>query len=233
MAEEPEQGADLQRLRDAVREAVISGHDLQASVRDLMLATFSSSGISPGRIQEVIRATLEGVEAGALVHGGAAGESARRAVAGIEEALMQAAEASSLAIREAAGHASDFARTDLRRAVDELASLEKLFLDTLADTAQAGSAVAKVTFSDIQRHLRYSGSALGEQLAIHVSSLRELLSRSGQERLQSGAQAAGKAAGQLGKFAGAILAGIGKGLADAGTAPAGRRKGDGDGEGDS
>jgi hypothetical protein len=221
MSTEPDTGPDLQRLKTAVREAVETGRDLQARVRDLMLAALSSAGVDIPRIQQVTRTTLEGVDAGASAHGANAGEVARQAVAGIEDALMQAAEASSLAIREAAGHAGDFARSDLKRAVDELASLETLFMDTLADVARAGSATAKATFADIQRHLQHSGTAFGARLASHVGSLREVVARAGQEGLQSGVDAAGKAVEQLGRIAGGFLAGMEKGLTQAGTQTSG------------
>lgn len=216
MATEPETGPDLQRLQAAVREAVESGRDLQARVRDLMLAAFSSTGLDLSRIKQVTRATLEGVDAGAAAHGTDSDSVARQAVAGIEDALMQAAEASSLAIQEAAGHASDFARSDLKRAVNELASLETLFMDTLADVARAGSATAKTTFTDIQGHMQRSGTLFGERLASHVGSLRKVLAQAGEEGLQSGVEAAGKAAEQLGLIAGALLEGLGKGLAQSG-----------------
>jgi len=217
MAAETESKPDLQRLRAAVRETVESGRDLQARVRDLMLAAFRTTGVDLSRIQQVTRATLEGVDAGAASHGAAAGEVAQQAVAGIQDALLQAAEASSLAIREAAGHAGDFARGDLKRAVDDLASLETLFMDTLADVGRAGSATARTTFADIQRHLQHSGTVFGESVARHVGSLREVVARAGQEGLQSGVDAAGKAVEQLGRVAGIFLAGVEKGLAQAGT----------------
>ena len=221
MAAEPDTGPDLLRLKTAVREAVETGRDLQARVRDLMLAAFSSTGVDLSRIQQVTRTTLEGVDAGAATHGADSARVARQAVAGIEDALMQAAEASSLAIQEAAGHASDFARSDLKRAVDELASLESLFIDTLTDVARAGSTTAKITFADIQRHLQHSGTIFGARLATQVGSLREVLSLAGREGLQSGVNTAGKAAEQLGRIAGALLAGMGNGFAQAGTRTSG------------
>jgi hypothetical protein len=196
---------------------VETGRDLQARVRDLMLAALSSAGVDISGIREVTRTALEGVDAGAAVHGADAGKVVRRAVAGIEDALLQAAEVSSLAIREAAGHASDFAQHDLRKAIDELASLEPLFINTLADVARAGSATARTTFADIQRHLQHSGTMFGTRLASHVGSLREVLARTGQESLQSGVEAAGNTARQLGRITGAMLADIGKELAQAGT----------------
>jgi hypothetical protein len=221
MAAEPDTGPDLQRLKSAVRETVATGRDLQASVRDLMLAAFNSTGVDLSRIQQVTRTTLEGVDAGAAAHGADSAAVAQQAIAGIQDALMQAAEASSLAIQEAAGHAGDFARSDLKRAVDELASLESLFMDTLADVTRAGSATAKATFADIQRHLQHSGTIFGERLASQVGSLREVLARAGQEGVQSGVNTAGKAAEQLGRIAGALLAGVEQGLSQAGTRASG------------
>jgi hypothetical protein len=221
MAAEPATGPDLQRLKAAVRDAVETGRDLQARVRDLMLAALSSTGVDLSRIQQVTRTTLDGVDAGVVIHGADAGQVARQAVAGIEDALMQAAEASSLAIQEAAGHAGDFARSDLKHAVDELASLESLFMDTLADVARAGSATAKTTFADIQRHLEHSGTVFGARLASQVGSLRESLALAGQEGLQSGVKTAGKAAEQLGRLAGALLAGMEQGLSRAGPRTSG------------
>jgi hypothetical protein len=173
------------------------------------------------RIQQVTRTTLEGVDAGVAAHGAGSATAARQAVAGIEDALMQAAEASSLAIQEAAGHAGDFARSDLKRAVDELASLESMFMDTLADVVHAGSATAKTTFADIQRHLQHSGTLFGERLASNVGSLREVLALAGRESLQSGVDTAGKAAEQLGRIAGALLAGLEQGFTQAGTRSSG------------
>jgi len=222
MAAEPDTGPDLQRLKSAVQETVASGRDLQARVRDLMLAAFSSTGVDLSRIQQVTRTTLEGVDAGVAAHGSESARVARQAVAGVEDALLQAAEASSLAIQEAAGHAGDFARSDLKRAVDELASLETLFMDTLADVARAGSATAKITFADIQRHLQHSGTLFGERLASNVGSLHEVLALAGREGLQSGVDTAGKVAEHLGRVAGALLAGMQQGVTEAGMRTAGK-----------
>jgi hypothetical protein len=94
-------------------------------------------------------------------------------------------------------------------------------MDTLADVARAGSATAKTTFADIQRHLEHSGTVFGARLASQVGSLRESLALAGQEGLQSGVKTAGKAAEQLGRLAGALLAGMEQGLSRAGPRTSG------------
>lgn len=207
---------ELERLTAAVRDTVASGRDMQARVRDLMIAAFRNAGVSLASMQALTRAALQGVDAGTMDTAGDKGTAARHAVAGIEDALMHAAEASSLAIREAAGHASGFAKTDLKRAIDELASLESLFIDTVTEVARAGSASAAAGFADIQRHLQHSGSTFGERLAEHIGDLQRLLTQTGQEQLQSGAEAAGRAVEQIGRLAGSLLAGIQAGLAGTG-----------------
>lgn len=222
MSDESGAGADLEELKSAVREAVASGRDLQDRVRQLMIASMHSMGVDMSRMQETIRAALEGVEAGISPQD--SGATVRQAVAGIEDALVQAAEASSLAIREAAGHAGEFARDDLKRAIDELATLEQRFIQTLAAAGKAGSQAAQAGFADMQRHLEASGSAFGAQLTTHVGTLRELLAQRGQEGLQAGADAAVKTAEQLGKLAASLLTGIGQGLADGAAAPDGERE---------
>jgi hypothetical protein len=222
MAEQPGTDADLEQLKTAIRETVASGRDLQARVQQLTVASLQRMGVQQSRIQQVIRTALEGVEAGISPQD--SGAAARRALAGIEDALLQVAEASSLAIREAAGRASGFARNDLARAVEDLASLEQLFIETLADVGRAGSSAAQAGFADMQRHLQGSGSVFGERLATHVDTLRELLSRRGQESLQAGADMAVKTAEQLGRLAASMLAGIEQGLAGSETGRDGGRR---------
>jgi len=227
MTEESGERTDLGELQSAVREAVASGRNLQSNVRNLVIATLRSTGVELSEIRKVTRAALEGVGAGIVSH--SSGAEARAAIAGIEDALLQAAEASSLAIREAAGRTTRFARTDLVKAVDELASMDRLFLDTFADVAKAGSDSAQAGFADLQQHIRNSGGAFGEQLAMHVDTLRKLLARTGQEGLQSGAGMAGKAAEQLGRLAASLLTGMETGMsgssaaADRDTGTAGKR----------
>jgi hypothetical protein len=224
MAEPSGTDADLEQLKAAIQETVASGRDLQARVQQLTVASLQQMGVQQSRIQQVIRAALEGIEAGISPQD--SGAAAHQALAGIEGALLQAAEASSLAIREAAGRASGFARNDLARAIEELASLEKLFVETLADVGRAGSSAAQAGFDDMQRHLQGSGSDFGDRLATHVDTLRALLARRGQESLQAGADMAVKTAEQLGRLAASILAGIGQGLAGSETGRGeGTRKG--------
>jgi hypothetical protein len=212
MSEESESDPDLQRLKEAVRHTVASGRDLQSHVSELVFSAMSTAYIDPAHIRRVTRAALEGVDAGAQTGGAGSASVIRKSVAGIEDALLKTAGVSRLAVEEAAGHVEEFSRTDLRRAVDELVSLQDLFVDVLGDVAKAGSKTVAATFADIQRHIRDSGGALGTMLADNTRDLQELFPPTAREGLQAGVDTAGKAVEQLGRMAGGLLAGIARGL---------------------
>ncbi|MGD8312182.1 MAG: hypothetical protein PVJ66_06255 [Gammaproteobacteria bacterium] len=221
MPEKPEQDIDLQRLKAAVHAAVESGVDLQRQVRDLMLAALSSGRLDMPAMREVTRTTLEGVSSAAGIHGDRIPEVIRQSVAGVEEALQKAAEASKLAIQEAAGRTAEFSRNDLSKALDDLAAIEELFLETLGSAASAGSAAAAAVFGDFLSHFHNSGTDIGRQLAGIMAALGEELPPVANEGLRKGLDVAHTTADQLARFASGFLAGIEQGLDSTENRPAG------------
>jgi hypothetical protein len=214
MSEEEKSDPDLLQLKEAVRQTVASGRDLQSHVGELVFSALSTATaqIDPAHLRRVTRSALEGVGEGAQTGGAGSAEVIRKSVAGVEDALLKTASVSRLAIEEAAGHMDEFSKTDLKRAVDELTSLQDLFVNVLGDVAKAGSKTAAVTFADIQRHIRDSGGALGKMLADNARDVQELFPPVARDGLQAGMESAGKAAEQLGRMAGGVLAGIARGL---------------------
>ena len=214
MSAESDSDSDLRQLKEAVRRTVVSGRDLQSDISELVFSALSTATahLDPTHLRQVIRAALEGVGAGVQSTGADAAGAIRKSVAGVEEALLKTAGVSRLAIEEAAGHVEEFSKTDLRRAVDELVSLQELFLNVLGDVARAASKTAAVTFTDIERHIRDSGGAVGALLADNARALHELVPPGLREGLHTGADAAGKAAEQLGRVTGGLLFDIAQGL---------------------
>jgi len=214
MSEESETDPELQRLKAAVRHTVASGRDLQSHISELVFSALSTTTahIDQAHFRRVTRAALEGVGEGAQTDGAGSADVIRKSVAGVEDALLKTAGVSRLAIEEAAGHVEEFSKTDLRRAVDELASLQELFLNVLGDVAKAGSKTAAVTFADIQRHIHDSGGALGTMLADNARDLQERFPPVALDGMQAGMESVGKAAEQLGRLASGVLAGIARNL---------------------
>jgi hypothetical protein len=212
MTEIPEQQADLQDLREAVRKAVQAGGNLQVRIRGIMLSAFSEGHLDQARIRGVTRSVLEGVAAAAESGGGQAAGIVQQAVAGVEDALLKVAEASRLAIQEASGRAAEFSRQDLGNAVDELASLEQLFLEIMGDIARHGTQTAASIFGDLLGHFRNSGTAFGSQVEEIAGELGRLLPQEGRNGMQAGMHMMQGAAERLAQIASGILAEVGSGL---------------------
>jgi hypothetical protein len=208
MSEQSGQGVDRQGLKEAVRAVVESGDHLRRRIRDLMLAAFPSGRLDLSVMREVTGATLEGINDAARVHGDRAREVVGQSVEGVEEALLKAAEASKLAIEEAAGRTAEFSTTDLAKALDDLGAIEALFMDTLSDVAGAGRDTAAAVFSDLLGHFRNSGSDIGRRLADITAGLGIELPPAAGENLQKGFDMAHTTADRLARFAGGFLADI-------------------------
>jgi Family of unknown function (DUF6781) len=208
MSDRSERDVDLQRLKEAVSAVVESGDNLRRRTRDLMLTAFASAHLDLPAMRQVTAATLESIGAAAHVHGDRTREVARQSVEGVEEALLKAAEASKLAIEEAAGRTAEFSRTDLAKAVDDLGAIEALFMDTLSDVTAAGRDTAAAVFGDLLGHFRNSGSAIGRRIADITTGLGDELPPVTGESLQKGFDMAHATADRLARFASGFLADI-------------------------
>lgn len=205
-----QQDLELRALREAVQKAVETGADLQGKISRLMTSALSSGDLDLSRIHQVTRAVLEGVAGAVDSTGNVPPGHIREAVAGVEDALLMAAEASRLATQEAVGRIAGFTRQDLKKALDDLGSIEELFLETLQEVAHSGTAAVSVIFGDFLEHLKRSGTDLGDRLQEIVQGLAARHVQPG--GLKAGADAMQQAARQLAEIAGDILAGTANGL---------------------
>jgi len=123
-----------------VRCAVEQGHDVREMVRQLTLRKISARTLDIESLRQIASSVLRGARAGVrneLNLSAAQTETARaqlkQAVAGLDAALAQLAEASRLAIEEATARAQKFSSEDLKRARGDLESLEAMFLGNTAN----------------------------------------------------------------------------------------------------
>lgn len=150
---------------------------------------------------------MHAVRESAAVQGASVTQAVNDAVGGVDQALAHAVQALKLSIDEAASHAGKFTHEDLARARSDLADLEKMFLDTLHDTAQSASGAASAMFEDLGRHARSSGTAIGRQLA-DMSPLAERVAQAGQAQFEVGMHAAATSGALFARAAAGVLAGI-------------------------
>ncbi|HFC53325.1 MAG TPA: hypothetical protein ENJ43_02705 [Gammaproteobacteria bacterium] len=202
MVENRENGLD--ELRDTVRRSVEEKRDIQAEVREITLKALGERELDRNRIRAVAEAVMQG-----------AGEALEReseqlkrglgeAAAGLEEALIKAADALRLAIEEAAGRVNEFSTGDLKRSLDDLDNLEAVFLEALQRAAKGGGEMVRTIMGEMASHARNSGTSVGQHVARNMEQLHNRMRELGTETAGAGEEAANR----IGQVARGILAGV-------------------------
>lgn len=208
-------GNDAALLEAEVRHAVEQGHDVQNIVRQLTLRKISARSLDIESLRQIASAVLSGARAGAqkeLQQSAAQTDITRtrlkQAVAGLDAALAQLAEASKLALEEAAARAQTFSSEDLARARTDLESLEEMFLETLQSSASGVKDVAGEILHDLAAHGRTNGSAVGAQLKETLAVVTHELGATGRTQIGAGLHLAQATSNLLRQIAAGVLTGL-------------------------
>jgi hypothetical protein len=198
-------------VKQAVREAVKSGIDIHQKIKAITLKALTSRQLDLENMNQVAHAVIDGINEGVETRGEHAKESFKQAAGALDDALAVAAEASKLAIEEAASRVNDFSQTDLHRATEDLKGMESMFLETLGKIARESNNMAAEMGSDFISHTRQSGTAVGKQVFAALEALKDL-PQLGKDTLISGAVTTTSVLAQLGS---GILSGIAESLQSA------------------
>lgn len=195
---------------------------IAAQVRAITLDALTLDALTRGHLdtdalKRVTAAVVKGAREGAAPLGEPGGQALKEAMRGLDEALAGAAEAAQLAIQEAAGRTSEFSRQGLKRAADELATLQTLFIETLQDAARNTRGVVQATFTELAEHARTSGSAVGQRTRIALEQLTQAVTAGAREQTQKGTEVARHEAALLAGLAAGVLQGIAARLAKKST----------------
>lgn len=163
-----------QQLKDAVRTAVNSGTNVHQQVKAITLTALTSRQLDMENINSVTEAVGKGINEGMSTQGEQAKEVFKQAATALDDALAIAAEASKLAIEEAASRVTEYSRHDLNDAIKDLQAMEGSFLDTLAKVAKDSNQVMAEIVNDFITHTAQSGTAVGKQTLIALEALKDI-----------------------------------------------------------
>ena len=208
MSKDQSDNAETQEVKEAARKVVEQGGDIRNEVRDLTLKLLSHGQLDVKKIKQVVSAVMEGASLGAESKSTQVKDTLSDSMAGIDEALAKSAEASKLAVEEAASHLKDFGKQDLKRALDDLVTLEDMFLDIIKNVAKESSEVVGGTLNDLVLHARNSGTAVGKSSTNVVETLNRELGQTLRETVTAGTDAALKVGTHLSQAAAGFLEGI-------------------------
>jgi len=205
------------KAEDGARTAVAEGENIHEAVRDITLEALSAGHLDVQKMREVVQAVLQGASLGAKEKGTQAEQALREAMAGMDDALAKSAEASKLAIEEAAGHIKEFGSQDLKRGLDDLRSLEDMFLDTVQNIARASDGAVREGLGNLAQHARNTGTEVGAAAKTAVEKLTGQLEKNVRESVSTGADTALKVGAQMSQAAAGFLEGIAETLKKTGS----------------
>lgn len=200
-----------QTVKDEIREAMQSGSDVHQKIKAITLKALRERQLDMENIKDVAEAVSNGITEGVNSQNEQAKEIFAHAASALDAALAVAAEASKLAIEEAASRVNEYSHHDLNDATQDLQDMEALFLDTLEKAAKGGNQIVSDIAGDFVNHARQSGTAIGNQVLTALETLKAL-PHWGKESVVSSTVAATITLAQIG---GGILAGIAESLQSA------------------
>jgi hypothetical protein len=192
------------QIENDVRETLESGVDIYQRVRAITLRALTERELDMDNIKSVVEAIFKGISAGMNSQYEPAKSAFTEAVSAIDDALEKTAEASKLAIEEAASRVSEFSHHDLNQATDELKNLEKIFLETLEKVTRGGNEMILDIARNFIDHARQNGTAVGRRSQAALETLNNV-------RLK-GQHAVATTTSILAKIGGGILTGIAESL---------------------
>ena len=205
------------KAEDGARTAVAEGENIHEAVRDITLEALSAGHLDVQKMREVVQAVLQGASLGAKEKGAQAEQALREAMAGMDDALAKSAEASKLAIEEAVGHVKELGSQDLKRGLDDLRSLEDMFLDTVQNIARASDGAVREGLGNLAQHARNTGTEVGAAAKTAVEKLTGQLEKNVRESVSTGADTALKVGAQMSQAAAGFLEGIAETLKKTGS----------------
>jgi seryl-tRNA synthetase len=185
-------GKEAAMLESEVREAIAHGNNVQQAVRDLTVKALSTQRDFES-LRHILTAVMQGVREGAQQRlqqdsgeVNAVLASIRDAIDGLDGALAQFAEASKLALEEAAGRAQKFSSEELAHVRSELESIEHLFFEIVQASASSAQQAVSGALHDFMTHAKRNGTAVGSQLEDTLAAFNREMSSTGQKGLETG-----------------------------------------------
>jgi hypothetical protein len=197
-------------IGERAQEIASEAKDVRTRVRELV-----SRAAGDGRktlrelgedAREILRGATEGVGEVAREH---RGEVLGEVIDGVSDGLTSAANATRLALEEAEGRGEQFAEEDLRRTMDDLRSLETMFVDTVRNLSTSARDSAWGEVKDAASHARRAGESMRPSIQSALEAATRHPVRLAGEAATAGAAVTRRATGSLFQAIGGLLQGAG------------------------
>lgn len=196
------------------RTIAADGENVRERIRRTFVETVRGGKIDLGKLGDVaeamVKAGVEGVrECVPEKQDGVLGE----VVDGIGDGLSVSANATRLALQEARGRGETFASEDLKRAVDDLKSLEQMLLDTVSRASKSAASHASAQMKGLFEHAQSTARQVRPNVETALAEAAKHPVKMAGETAATAAKVVPRAAGMLLQSMSGLLQGAGELLA--------------------
>jgi hypothetical protein len=128
-----------QVLKSLASQSIKQGSNVRIAVRDLTLQALQQRELTLDQIRKVLRSITEGVTLGVAKREMKVEKALSDTVAGMDDALLKAVQASNVALHRLTGEGYDYEDSNLKQALDELEKLEDELLQSMVQATDSAS----------------------------------------------------------------------------------------------
>ncbi len=209
-----------QVLKSLASQSIKQGSNVRAAVRDLTLKALQQRELTLEQIRKVLRSVTEGVSLGVAKREIKVEKALSDTVAGIDDALLKAVQASNVALHRLTGEGYDYEDSNLKQALDELEKFEDELLQSIVQATDSASEKFKAPWGRVLEKTQRSGTATGTQVASTIRDYAKRAQAAMREQRETGFKTAHLLTQNFATLASGILIGMSAGL---GAKPAAAR----------
>jgi hypothetical protein len=199
-----------EKLREEVENAVKSGEDIGAQVRDAVERAAARADRASVRLTQLSRSAMDAA-LGAIDRAAPEdpGSVLRQVVDGLGDGLERTAQATRLAVEEAAGEGRAYAKDDLKGASEDLRTLGRMFVQTVEQAVSAAGARTRHSAADAKAHAERTLKSI-------LPSLESAAEAAAKDPVRLAGESASAAGALTREAAGALFGAVGDVLKTAG-----------------
>ena len=163
-----------QVLKSLASQSIKQGSNVRTAVRNLTLKALQQRELTLHQIGKVLRSVTEGATLGVAKREIKVEKALSDTVAGMDDALLKAVQASNVALHKLTGEGYDYEDSNLKQALDELEKLEDEIIQSIVQATAGASEKVKAPWNRVLEKTRRSGTATGTQV---TSTLRDYAAR--------------------------------------------------------
>ncbi len=198
-------------LKKLSSEAVKQGENLRAAIRDLTLKALQGRELSLVQIKSVLASVTQGVNLGTTGSKIDVEKAFADAFAGMDDALLKAAQASHIALQQLTKAGED-QQSYLKKALNDLEHYEDEFIKTVQQAADGADAKVKAQWAGVLGQMKMGDTETGAQVAATMQQFGEGMQAAMRQQREAGLKTAHMLSQNFATLASGVLIGLSEGV---------------------